>query len=103
MNFWSVIAAAVVILKLVGVVTLSWSLVIVIAVCLLLAPWVIAIGIWLVTVVLFGAFAGILLGGAWCLDKILGKKRLKLTRGSVKFQRERSAQSQHRADRRAFR
>lgn len=101
MNFWSVIAAAVVILKLIGVVTLSWSLVIILAVCLLLAPWVIALGVWLVTVVLFGAFAGILIGGAWCMDKVFGKKRIKMTRDGVEIKRSR--QSEHRADRRNFR
>lgn len=101
MNFWSIIAVVVVILKLIGVITLGWLQVIGITCVLLLAPFIIAMVIWLVTIGLFGIFAGILMGGAWCLDKIFGKRRVRLVkRNAFISENKRTVGSVYRENRR---
>lgn len=91
MNFWSVIAAVVVILKLIGTITLGWGAVVGIAVLLLLAPWIIAGAI-----MLFGLLC------VWILDKIFGKKRKQRPQKLLNELR-RSAQQEHRDNRRKYR
>lgn len=98
MNFWSVIAAVVVILKLIGTITLGWGAVVGIAVLLLFAPWIIAGAI-----MLFGLLcAGVVLLGAWILDKIFGKKR-RAKPAKLFNELRRSAQQEHRDNRRKYR
>lgn len=73
MNFWSLIAAAVVILKLCGVVTLGWGLTILITVLLLLGPLIIILVGSLVAIITAGA----VVGGATVSQRMFGRTKVK--------------------------
>lgn len=98
MNFWSVIAVVVVVLKIVGVITLGWVPVVGITAALLCAPYIIAAALWMVAVIL----AGLVFAGAWCLDKVFGKQR-RAKPSKLMNELRRSVASEHRSTRRKYR